>query len=64
MTNFILGAIFVIALLLLLGYIIDRIEYKRISKELGEDFEYVIMPKSEHEKYIKYMNEEYVENER
>lgn len=46
MTNFIIGAIFGIAVLLLLLYIIAKIEDTRIKEELGEDYENVIMPKS------------------
>jgi hypothetical protein len=46
MTNYIIGTIFGIAILLLLGYIIDRIKDRQIKKDLGEDYEYVIMPKS------------------
>lgn len=46
MTNFIIGVIFGIAALLLLTYIIGKIEDRKIKKELGEDYENVIMPKS------------------
>ena len=46
MTNFIIGAIFGIAVFLLCIYIIGEIEDRRIRKEIGEDFETVIIPKS------------------
>ena len=46
MGNFIIGAVSGIAALLLCIYIIGKIEDRRIKKEIGEDYEYVIMPKS------------------
>lgn len=56
MTNFIIGAIFGIAALLLLLYIMAKIDERNIKKEIGEDFENVIMSKSEMEKYKEYRN--------
>ncbi len=46
MTNFIIGAIFTIAAIIISGLIMDRREAKRIREELGEDFKMVIVPKS------------------
>lgn len=57
MTNFILGCITGIVLFLLLIYIIGKIDENNIRKEIGEDFEYIIMTKSEIEKYEKYRKE-------
>ena len=54
MVNFIIGIIFGLAVFLLLAYIIGTIEDRRMKKEIGEDFETIIMTKSEMEKYIKY----------
>lgn len=53
MSNFIIGAIFGIAALLLCAYIIGKIEDRRIRKEIGEDFETVIIPKSKMDKILK-----------
>lgn len=51
MTNLIFGIIigFILSIvaIFLLGYILDRVEYKRVRKDLGEDFEVVYMTKSE-----------------
>lgn len=58
MTNFIIGAIFAIVAIIISGLIMDRSEARRIRKELGEDFEMVIMSKSEIEKYKEYRNKE------
>lgn len=55
MTNFIIGAIFGIAALLLLTYIMSEIDDRRIKKELGEDYKMFIMTESEIKKYEKYM---------
>lgn len=62
MTNFIIGTIFGIAALLLLLYIKAKIEERVIKKELGEDFENVIMSKSDLEKYKEYRNKNYMED--
>lgn len=58
MTNFIIGAIFAIVVLILCGYIMDRSEARLIRKKLGEDFEMVIMSKSDIENYKKYKEDE------
>ena len=47
MTYFIIGVISGIAALLLCIYIICKIEDRRIKKEIGEDYNCVIRPKSE-----------------
>lgn len=54
MGNFILGIIAGIVLFLLLVYIIGKLDENNIREQIGEDFEYVIMTKSEIEKYEKY----------
>lgn len=46
MTNFIIGAICGIAALLLLIYIIAKIDERSTKKEISEDYENVIIPKS------------------
>lgn len=46
MTNFIIGAIFAIAAIIISTIIMDRREAKGIKKELGEDFEICYVPKS------------------
>ena len=61
MINFIIGAIFAIVVLILcgyIGYIMDRSEARFIRKKLGEDFEMVIMSKSDIENYKKYNEDE------
>lgn len=62
MTNFIIGAIFGIAALLLWFFITAKTDNIRIKKELGEDYEFIIMSKSDIEKYKKYMNEQHIQN--
>lgn len=54
MGNFILGIIIGIVLFLLITYIIGKFDENNTRKQIGEDFEYVIMTKSEMEKYEKY----------
>ena len=54
MGNFILGIIAGIVLFLLLVYIIGKLDENNIRKQMGEDFEYVAMTKSELENYEKY----------
>lgn len=54
MTNFILGCITGIVLFLLLIYIIGKLNENNIRKQIGEDFECILMTKSEMEKYEKY----------
>lgn len=54
MGNFILGIIAGIVLFFLLTYVIAKFQDSRIRKEIGEDFEYIIMTKSELENYEKY----------
>lgn len=61
-STFIIGAIFGIAALLLLLYIIAKTNDIRTKKELGEDYENIIMSKSEIEKYEKYMNEQHIQD--
>lgn len=51
MGNFILGMIFGIVLFLLLIYVIGKLDENNMRKQIGEDFDYVIMTKSEKEKY-------------
>lgn len=58
MINFIIGAIFAIVVLILCGYIMDRSEARFIRKKLGEDFEMIIMSKSDIENYKKYNEDE------
>ena len=58
MTHFIIGAIFGIASLLLIIYIMAKLEDRIIKKDLGEDYVNVVMSKSQNEKFIKYMNED------
>lgn len=58
MINFIIGAIFAIIVLILCGYIMDRSEARLIREKLGEDFEMVIMSKSDIENYKKYKEDE------
>lgn len=43
---FIVGFILAIAAIILLGLYMDRSEAKRIRKEIGEDFEICVIPKS------------------
>ena len=54
MGNFILGCIIGIVLFLLITYVIGKFDENNTRKQVGEDFEYVIMTKSEMEKYEKY----------
>lgn len=54
MGNFILGIVVGMVLFLLLIYIIGKLDENNIRKQIGEDFEYIIMTKSELENYEKY----------
>jgi len=47
MGNFILGIIIGIILFLLLAYVIYKLDDNNIREQIGEDFEYRIMTKSE-----------------
>ena len=58
MTHFIIGAIFGIASLLLIIYIIAKHEDRINKKYLGEDYVNIVMSKSQNEKFIKYMHED------
>lgn len=58
MGNFILGIVAGLALFLIGGYVIYRLDENNISKQIGEEYEYIIMTKSEMEKYEKYKKEE------
>lgn len=57
MINFIIGAICGIAIFLLFCYIQYKIEDKIFKEELGEDYENVMISKSEYEKIQKYMKD-------
>lgn len=46
MGNFILGIVLGVILFLLLTYIIGKLDENNIRKQIGEDFEYVLVPKS------------------
>lgn len=61
MANFIIGAILGIAALLLLLSTMAKINERIIKKEVGEDFDVVIISKSEMEKYKEYRNKNCVE---
>lgn len=54
MGKFILGIITGIVLFLLIMYIIGKLDENNIRKQMGEDFEYAVMAKSELENYEKY----------
>lgn len=43
--------------MLLLAYIMAKCEDRRIKKDFDEDYENIIMSKSDIEKFTKYMNE-------
>lgn len=58
MGNFILGIVAGLVLFLIGGYVIYRLDENNISKQIGEEYEYIIMTKSEMEKYEKYKKEE------
>lgn len=62
MINFILGIVAGIALFLLLIYIFGKLDEDNIREQIGEDYEYIIMTKSEIEKYEKYRKEQ-IEND-
>jgi hypothetical protein len=62
MTNFCIGVICGMVELFLCLFIIAKIDDIRIKKELGEDYENIIMSKSEIEKYKKYMNEQHIQD--
>lgn len=62
MANFIIGAILGIAALLLLLSTMAKINERIIKKEVGEDFDVVIISKSEMEKYKEYRKKNCVEN--
>ena len=57
MINFIIGAICGIAIFLIFCYIQYKIEDRIFKKDLGEDYQNVIMSKSEYEKIQKYMKD-------
>ena len=57
MTNFILGCITGIVLFLVLIYVIGKFQENDIRKQIGEDYEYILMTKSGIEKYEKYIKE-------
>lgn len=62
MTNFLIGAIFGIAAFFIFMYIMSTIDDIKLKKEFGEDFEMIIISKSEMEKYKEYRNKNYVED--
>ena len=59
MANFIIGAILGIAALLLILSTMAKINERIIKQEVGEDFDVVIISKSEMEKYKEYRNKNY-----
>lgn len=62
MTNFLIGTIFGIAAFFIFMYIMSTIDDIKLKKEFGEDFEMIIISKSEMEKYKEYRNKNYVED--